>query len=395
MKDQRATTWRRRLAQWDRPLVPGLLTFLGGIVFVLARWFDSAHRHLGAFIVAGQGSANAAQVPSGVVVFANGGYDGQFYYRLALAPWNFSTHLYGITIDTPIRFQRIGYPAVAWVVSFGRHSLTPLALVVVNIVALGALGLACGRWAQLLGRHALWGLLPASYFGFIYSLSRDLTEILAAALLVGGLVAVRTRRPVIAGLALAGAVLTRETALLFVFSYGVLRLIEIARRNVKIGHEDLTWTLPLLVFALWQLTVRVSAGVWPLTSDKSSNFDIPFRAIIKMIPTMRHASSTVFALMLISGVTLAIMSVSAFLVIRQSTATPAERLAFVLAIILVVSLSANIWIGDPFQFRTFNDAWIYGTGILIGSRRSTLLSATALAGSVSLAMATLWKIATI
>jgi hypothetical protein len=99
--------------------------------------------------------------------------------------------------------------------------------------------------------------------------------------------------------------------------------------------------------------------------------------------------------MILSGAALAMMAVSALVALRQTVATDAERLAFVLSLLLILSLSTNIWNGDPVQFRTFNDLWIYGAGILIGSRKTTLLSLTALGGGICLVASTLWKITTI
>ena len=103
-------------------------------------------------------------------------------------------------MDLPFRLQRIGYPALAWLASFGQHAWTPVALVVVNVLALGAIGLVGGTLARDGGRPALWGLLLAGYFGFFISLGCDLTEPVAAACLLGGILAYRRGRPAVAGL---------------------------------------------------------------------------------------------------------------------------------------------------------------------------------------------------
>ncbi len=75
------------------------------------------------------------------------GYDGQFFYRLALNPVNFSRTAYGITMDRPYRYMRIGYPALTWLVSAGQHFLVPVMLVAVNIAAIGAIGYLGGLFA--------------------------------------------------------------------------------------------------------------------------------------------------------------------------------------------------------------------------------------------------------
>ena len=68
------------------------------------------------------------------------GYDGQFFYRLALNPLNFHHIAYGITMDRSYRYMRIGYPALTWLVSAGQHTLVPVMLVAVNIAAIGVMG---------------------------------------------------------------------------------------------------------------------------------------------------------------------------------------------------------------------------------------------------------------
>src|SRR6202008_2110594 len=105
--------------------------------------------------------ARRGQVPRGLAVFPGTGYDGQFYYRLALGPADLHRTAFGITMDAPYRLQRIGYPALGWLAALGRHAWVPAALVAVNVLALGAIGLAGGMLARDCGRHALWGLLFA------------------------------------------------------------------------------------------------------------------------------------------------------------------------------------------------------------------------------------------
>jgi hypothetical protein len=84
----------------------------------------------------------------------------------------------------------------------------------VNLAAMAAVGALSGGLARASGHHALWGLLIAAYPGFAYSLSLDLTEIVATACLLAGLLALRRRRYRAATIALVLAVLTRETTVI-------------------------------------------------------------------------------------------------------------------------------------------------------------------------------------
>jgi len=51
------------------------------------------------------------------------GYDRQFFYRLAINPADFARTAYGITVDQPYRFMRIGYPVITWLASAGQRAL--------------------------------------------------------------------------------------------------------------------------------------------------------------------------------------------------------------------------------------------------------------------------------
>src|SRR6478672_6633247 len=208
----------------NRPAVAALIATLAAVAFTLARWQTWADGHISRFILVGRHFAIPAQLPHGMPVAKTYGYDGQFFYRLALNPLNFGHTAYGITMDRPYRFMRIGYPALTWLLSAGQHWLVPVVLVAVNIAAIGALGWLGARFAMDGGRHALVGLLVPGYFGLITSLSRDTAEPLAAACLLAGLLAVRGRRPVLAAFFLAYGALTRETVMVAVAAIALLRV---------------------------------------------------------------------------------------------------------------------------------------------------------------------------
>ena len=219
-------------------MVPAAVLLVLATGFVLVRLAVAAHGDISNFVQAGTQFTNPAAVAHGLAVRAGAGYDGQFYYRLALQPWNLAWSAHGITFDYALRRQRILYPWLTWIMSGGQAAAVPYALVVVNIVMVALMGLFSGRWAQSLGRHALWGLLPAGYFGMVWTLDRDLTEITAITLVVAGIVAWRSSRFLLAGLAFSGAVLSRETAMLVVAALLVTRIVDVVRRRGGLGRQD-------------------------------------------------------------------------------------------------------------------------------------------------------------
>ena len=143
----------------NRPAVAAVIATLAAAAFTVVRWQTWAHGHISRFILVGRHFATPSQLPHGVPLAKMYGYDGQFFYRLALNPLNFHHTAYGITMDRPYRYMRIGYPALTWLVSAGQHTLVPVMLVAVNIAAIGALGYLGAMFAAQGGRHALAGLL--------------------------------------------------------------------------------------------------------------------------------------------------------------------------------------------------------------------------------------------
>ena len=236
------------LARANHPAVPGVIAFLGWLGYALARWQIWANGHITLFIMAGHTYTEPARLPHGVLRVPNAGYDGQFYYRLALDPFNWHKTAFGITMDQSYRYTRIGYPVLAWLASFGQHQLVPVALVAINLLGVAAMAVLGGIFARDSGRHALWGLAFAAYFGLVISVGRDTAEPLAEACMLGGLLAYRRTRPVLAAVLFAYGAITRETILFAPGAIAVTRVVAIARRRARPGLADLTWVVPPVAY---------------------------------------------------------------------------------------------------------------------------------------------------
>ena len=83
------------------------------------------------FLIASPPFTDPAAIPQKLDIFPpDSGYDGQFFYRLALDPWSTDLKVDGITFDSPAyRQQRIVYPLLARVLTFGDWQHTPRALI--------------------------------------------------------------------------------------------------------------------------------------------------------------------------------------------------------------------------------------------------------------------------
>lgn len=353
----------------DNPLVPAAAAIAGATAFVLLRLHQVARDDVMRFIYAGRKFVNPARAPKGLVVYPGTGYDGQFYYRLALDPANLSRTAFGITLDSFFRVERIGYPVLAWLAAGGRDSLVPDSLIGVNIAALGVLAWFGALLARDSGRHAAWGLLVAGYFGFLFSLGRDLPEIVASAFLVAGLLNLRHRRPVLAGLLFAGAVLSIETTLDVVIGVAIVSLFEVATQRRRAGRHDWAWIIPGVGFVAWQAVGKVVTGTLPLSANAQANLGVP---LVHMFGAIGHYASEMpsehAAVWLGQFVVLATVVIGAAWSIRRTTIPDWERAAWVVSVLVVLSLSEALWFGKA-DFRGFEDAYLLSSIVLLGSRR--------------------------
>ncbi len=260
----------------DAPVVQAVIAALGAAAFVLLRLAVVAKDDVTRFVMAGSDFVDRARAPAGLHVFAGTGYDGQFHYRLALDPADLSRTAFGITMDSFFRLQRIGYPLLSWLAAVGQHPLVPDAEIAVNVMALAGLAWLGAVIARDAGRHCGWGLLVAGYWGFVFSIARDLPEVVGSCFLVAGLVALRRERPVLGGVLFAGAVLTIETTLDVVLAVALLSLVPLLRRHRRPSRQDAAWIIPGVAFAGWQLVCWAATGTLPLRADSGANLSWPF-----------------------------------------------------------------------------------------------------------------------
>ena len=383
------------LQRTNRPIVPAVLACAIAGVFTLLRLAVAGHGNIASFILVERAFANPSLLPKGVPVLPANGYDGQFFYRLALNPSDLHREAYGITLDNTFRLQRIGYPVLAWLVSIGQHAWVPAALVVVNIVAIGALGFIGGLFARDCDRHAMWGLLLAGYFGFVFSLSRDTAEAVEAACMLAGLLAYQRGRPLVAAVLLAYGALTRETVLVAVGAIALARVIGILRRKLRPGLTDLSWLAPVAAFIAWQVVVRAVIGQFPISQDAQDNSGEPIVPMVNAIGTHARAALSLKAandIWVVEFVVLAFFVIAAVTSIWSvggwgspavvgartglkpaglATVPPQELIAFGAYIIEALLLAPIVWNGVA-DLRSLDDVYVLAVIVLMRSRRRAL-----------------------
>lgn len=193
------------------------------------------------------------------------GYDGQFFYDLALNPLHPATQL-----DKPsYRVARLLYPLVVRLLSLGQAELVPLMLLLVNFGSIVATIFLLGNILTRLGRAPIWAfgyaLWPGTLCAYLYDLSEPLCFLFITLAL--WLFLVRPSAVWQIAVLLLLASLTKELGLLF----GVGGLLYYLSRKewanvVKLG---LGWLLP---YALWQGLLRLWFGQDGLSAGHPFNF---------------------------------------------------------------------------------------------------------------------------
>lgn len=332
---------------------------------------------------------------------ADQAFDGQFFYRIGVSPWSTDHRVAGVQHDLPsLRNARWGYGALAFVVSGGDPDLVPWALIAINVAAAAAVGAIGGGLARSAGRHAAWGALFVLWPGFAYSLSLDTSELMAGALLLGGLLALRHQRWVVTGALLTAAVLTRDTTTVVPFAVALAGGIAWLRTRSSGATEPgatepgnraglpqlLAGAVALVAFGGWQLLQRSRFGALPLTSSGDNNLSAPLGGFVEQFAKVIVPSDSAEALRLVSMVgLLALIAAAAWSVARAKAIAPtAEQLAWAGAVAVVLLLNAYLWSGATAFLRASTEAGLLSILLLLE------FAAVRLRTLVAIGLAALW-----
>jgi hypothetical protein len=153
------------------------------------------------------------------------GYDGQWYLALATDPLLHD----GIAAHFDNPRYRAGRPLQAWagwLLAAGRPRLIPAALLAVGPLAAALGAAATAGVATAFGRSRWWGPVFVLVPGVAVGIATATSEPLALALAVLGVALLLADRPVAAGVAFAGAALTKESYLAFAVAAAIHLLLE-------------------------------------------------------------------------------------------------------------------------------------------------------------------------
>lgn len=208
----------------------------------------------------GAGSAMAASakaVDPGFRLVNQGGYDGQFYWGIAVDPIaRGNVHQ---SFDTaPYRY---GHPLLGWLgwgFSVGQARFAAAALAVLGVLSMAAAGAAAAALGLVRGRSGAEALFVALNPGLLYAAAHGLTEPLSAALLLGALYGYVRDRPRLMYPCLVLLPLSKEQ---FVLVPIALAVWELARRGRRIA-DIVPLVATLVPTVAWWVYARLTLGAW-------------------------------------------------------------------------------------------------------------------------------------
>lgn len=185
-----------------------------------------------------------------VILDGKRGNDGQQYLALSMDPLQLDNGT-SQALDNPIyRGKRLLYPFLAWILGFGQSGLIPWALAGINVIAIGCAATIVASWAQQNQISAQYGFAALLLPGYWITLSLDTADLLATVGLLAVAVTFSAKRRGLTMLALAAALLSRETALLAWAATGMSAFRE--RR----WNWLLTWLTVPLPLLFWTLSLN-------------------------------------------------------------------------------------------------------------------------------------------
>jgi hypothetical protein len=265
------------------------------------------------------------------------GYDGEFYFAVAADPTHAKDYLPG---RAGIVYSRIGYPALAYVLSGGSRAALPAVMLAINLAAVLVATGAIAAWLMRRGLSpwpaALYGLFP----GVIFSAFFDLTEPLAFALVAVAVLVLETR-PWAAAALFAGAVLTRETAVPFALAAAIAVGRGAWRRGVVFAAATCG---PLF---LWRIVVQAYTHEATQETGHSPDWLIPFHGFWPGYP-LDSEHRLILLTIVVPGV---VAALAAIVLLWRPRARLAAALLLVNAALYLVFLPRGPYIDYPAAAR--------------------------------------------
>jgi len=276
----------------------------------------------------------------GMVIFEDkGGYDGQFYYCVAMDPFLKKGHF-----KNAFRQQRILYPLIARLLAFGKERFLAHSLYLTNL-----LGLSMGMYffILLLRRqflHPMWSIFYGLSASSIMAILHDTPSALSIGLIIAATYFYMQNKRILTIAFMAAAFLAREDSIVFLLP--LLIWDYQCKKTIKRIAVFLTCLIP---FFIWQVFVAKKTGLIPLFISQKALGPIPFSGIIGYITTLNCQSLKELAWRM--GTVVVFLYLAALLIITVKKIFCKKHLFYY--VVMAYCLLALFTM--PMQWRSYND----------------------------------------
>lgn len=312
---------------------PGLVVYHGnptGFVRFGGHWVDVTHP------------------PAGAVIDTKLGYDGQYFWALARDPLLLHHSTIADFHNAGFRLQRIAYPALAAGLALGHESVLPWTLLALNVFIVLAITVAFSAYARRRGLSGWWGLAVGLLPGLQFATMGDMSDALAVAAMLGGLMAWREQRRWLAGALLGLAALAREPMVLAVAAVGLEAAAGCYSQRHRPGalrravrNVWPTVALPAGLYGAWQVYLHTRGA--PGTSAPGTAFQPPFKGLLDEVNrALAHGLGAApvwdlaYLALMVAGV------VVSFVLLRRGALAPAIA-AVLFGLVLLILTFGNDW----------------------------------------------------
>ena len=349
------------------------------IVLITGRFLASGY-DFSYFFVAGTDFVDATKTTTPIIIQQGQGYDGQFFYRYALNPFDFAETNYGIKVDlVPYRMQRIGYPLLVWIFSLGGNAvLVPFILVFVNMLAFLGILFFTQRFIKFSKGLEMQGMMAFFLFGIYMSIARDLSEVTELFFFLGAVCYYFNKEIEKFSLLAVMTVLCRETSLIALAPFILIGSFNTIQYSKK--YLNLFWfSLPVVIYLFWKWFIGTHTESEQLING-SGNLGMPFAGLwagflgnLDISTTKNKLQLLFWILYFVWQCWFIIKVISCISKNKQQNRRLWKPLSIIYIswLIFALFLSAAVYVDDWSFVRVFSLWNMTGILILIASRQST------------------------
>jgi len=263
----------RRIAPFAPLLAVGLMLALTARIYFSWQGYYQKPGYEGVAAFADIGTISGSHLGLDKLVMNNNptGFDGQFFYFIALDPTQpiiCAHHPPNCALDLAfgeVRAERVLYPWIAGLLTFGNAHLVPYTLLLANFVAIVITAWLVGVMAVEAGGSRWLGAAAALFAGEILGFLRDVADPFSVMWVVLAVFFLRRQRYALMGLAVAGALLTREQLILSLPLLGLPLIVQKRWRSLAVAS-----LIGLVPFFAWQIVLRIVWGKWALLTGDTA-----------------------------------------------------------------------------------------------------------------------------